>query len=325
MNRLLVSILILTLTPLSLPSSAQKLTVDGMKVTNDLSASQYRRADLNGEPCGLVKVSLTARGATFEGSIIEPVEYKTGEYWVYMSKGSRELRIKHPSFVPLHVTFSNYGIKDIQSLTTYNLTLLLPQASNTVQSQKLIIDYSPSDAIVVVDSKPHQGNGHLELDLPIGTHNYQLVAMGYETEEGSVKLKASSPSNIKLTATKQQIKKAEEQKVALTNSEAAIETTPVKVTKENETASSKKVDGYRVQAFAGTNTKNDRKQAESIGKQIKERYPTIPVYVHFYSPRWICRVGNYRTYEEAHQMMLSLREMGFTNALVVKGKITVYE
>ena len=65
---------------LSLTVHSQKLTVENMQVTNDLSASQYRRADLNGEPCGLVKVSLAAVGATFEGSVIQPVEYKTGEY-----------------------------------------------------------------------------------------------------------------------------------------------------------------------------------------------------------------------------------------------------
>ena len=44
---------------------------------------------------------------------------------------------------------------------------------------------------------------------------------------------------------------------------------------------------------------------------------------HFYSPRWICRVGNYRTYEEAHQMLVSLRKLGYTQATIVKGKITV--
>ena len=152
MNRLLVSILILTLIPLSLPSSAQKLTVDDMKATNDLSASQYRRKDLSGEACALVKVQLATADVGFEGNVIRPVEYKGGEYWVYMSKGSRELRIKHmaksPSFVPCHVSFSDYGIRNLESLTTYNLTLLLPQGTATKQTQKLTINYSPADAMV---------------------------------------------------------------------------------------------------------------------------------------------------------------------------------
>ena len=86
-----------------------------------------------------------------------------------------------------------------------------------------------------------------------------------------------------------------------------------------------KINGYRVQAFAGGNSRKDRQQAEQVGNQIKNNFPEVPVYVHFYSPRWICRVGNYRTYEEAHQMLLSLRKMGYSEAVVVKGKITVYD
>ena len=84
-----------------------------------------------------------------------------------------------------------------------------------------------------------------------------------------------------------------------------------------------KVVGYRVQAFAGGNSRKDRQKAEQVRNSIKSHYPNVPVYVHFYSPRWICRVGNYRTYEEAHQMLVSLRDLGFDQATIVKGKITV--
>ncbi len=84
-----------------------------------------------------------------------------------------------------------------------------------------------------------------------------------------------------------------------------------------------KVTGYRVQAFAGGNSRKDRKQAERTRTNIKSYYPNVPVYVHFYSPRWICRVGNYRTYEEAHQMMNNLKELGFNQCTIVKGKIQV--
>ena len=84
-----------------------------------------------------------------------------------------------------------------------------------------------------------------------------------------------------------------------------------------------KVTGYRVQAFAGGNTRNDRRTAETVGNNIKRRFPEQPIYVHFYSPRWICRVGNFRTYEEAHAMLVEIREMGYKQASIVKGKISV--
>ena len=84
-----------------------------------------------------------------------------------------------------------------------------------------------------------------------------------------------------------------------------------------------KVAGYRVQVFAGGNTRNDRIKAERIGSEIKGLFPGVPVYVHFYSPRWICRIGNYRTYEEAHAVLERVKNNGYQSAIIVKGKITV--
>ena len=84
-----------------------------------------------------------------------------------------------------------------------------------------------------------------------------------------------------------------------------------------------KINGYRVQVYAGGNSRNARQQAEKIGKEINSLFPGEPVYVHFYSPRWICRMGNYRTYEEAHHILNSVKKMGYQSAIIVKGKITV--
>ena len=84
-----------------------------------------------------------------------------------------------------------------------------------------------------------------------------------------------------------------------------------------------KVTGYRVQVFAGGNSRYDRLKAEKTGSEIKSLFPDVPVYVHFYSPRWICRMGNYRTYEEAHEILKRVKDMGYQSAIIVKGKITV--
>ena len=84
-----------------------------------------------------------------------------------------------------------------------------------------------------------------------------------------------------------------------------------------------KVNGYRVQVFAGGNSRNDRIKAEKIGSEIKSLFPGVPVYVHFYTPRWICRMGNYRSYEEAHEVLNRVKNLGYQSAIIVKGKITV--
>ena len=84
-----------------------------------------------------------------------------------------------------------------------------------------------------------------------------------------------------------------------------------------------KVNGYRVQVFAGGNSRNDRLKAERTGESMKSLFPNEPIYVHFYSPRWICRMGNYRTYEEAHEVLKKVKQLGYDSAIIVKGKITV--
>ena len=84
-----------------------------------------------------------------------------------------------------------------------------------------------------------------------------------------------------------------------------------------------KVNGFRVQVYAGGNSRNARVKAERTGREINALFPGEPVYVHFYSPRWICRMGNYRTYEEASEILRAVKKLGYQSAIIVKGKITV--
>lgn len=108
-----------------------------------------------------------------------------------------------------------------------------------------------------------------------------------------------------------------------TNTEKEENETPVVDMRKKVMRGSYKVTGYRVQAFAGGNSRNDRLKAEQTGNAIKMKFPDQPVYVHFYSPRWICRIGNFRSLEEANKMLAKIRAMGYRQACLVKGKITV--
>ena len=84
-----------------------------------------------------------------------------------------------------------------------------------------------------------------------------------------------------------------------------------------------KINGYRVQVLAGGNNRDGMQKVQQAGNDVKMAFPDLPVYVHFYSPRWICRVGNFRTYEEANRVLQQLKKMGFRQACIVSGKITV--
>ena len=138
--------------------------------------------------------------------------------------------------------------------------------------------------------------------------------------------KTSSPSSSSTSSPSSHTSQASTtNKTTTTTPQSTATTTTEETTEQTQKMirGGHKVVGYRVQAFAGGNSRKDRQQAEQIRNSIKSHYPNVPVYVHFYSPRWICRVGNYRTYEEAHQMLTSLRNLGYTQASIVKGKITV--
>ena len=86
---------------------------------------------------------------------------------------------------------------------------------------------------------------------------------------------------------------------------------------------SRKVTGYRIQVFAGGNSRADREKAQQAGNKVKAHFPSYPVYVHFYSPSWKCRVGNFVEYKEAEQALRRIRGLGYKQAVIVKGKISV--
>lgn len=98
---------------------------------------------------------------------------------------------------------------------------------------------------------------------------------------------------------------------------------PMVDTRRKVLRKSYKVNGYRVQVFAGGNSRNDKIKAQRIGNEIKQAFPEQPVYVHFYSPRWICRIGNFRSFEEANNILHQIKKMGYKQACIVSGKITV--
>jgi hypothetical protein len=66
--------------------------------------------------------------------------------------------------------------------------------------------------------------------------------------------------------------------------------------------------GYRVQVYSGNNQRTSRAEAQRLQQKIKEAYSDLATYVTFYAPFWKLHVGNYRSFEEASQMLRSLRE-----------------
>ena len=85
----------------------------------------------------------------------------------------------------------------------------------------------------------------------------------------------------------------------------------------------KKTAGYRIQVYFGGNKREDKNEAERIGHKVKAAFPDQPVYVHFYSPRWACRIGNFEKREEAEDLLKDMRKAGFRQAVIIECRVNV--
>ena len=99
----------------------------------------------------------------------------------------------------------------------------------------------------------------------------------------------------------------------------------VYVKDENETEPKVlKSRGYRVQVYAGNNSRVARQEANDMAELIKTEFPELPVYAFFQPPRWLCRVGDYRSIEEADASMRRLRATGkFKEVSIVREQTNI--
>ncbi len=85
-----------------------------------------------------------------------------------------------------------------------------------------------------------------------------------------------------------------------------------------------KARGYRVQVYAGGNSRIARQEANEVAENIKKEFPELPVYAFFQPPRWLCRVGDYRSIEEADAAMRRLKATGkFKEVSIVREQINI--
>lgn len=82
--------------------------------------------------------------------------------------------------------------------------------------------------------------------------------------------------------------------------------------------------GYRIQLYAGNNSRQAKDEAYRVAGIAKRDFPDMEVYTVFQSPRWLCRVGDFRTIEEADAVMRQLQATGdFDNITIIRSKIVI--
>lgn len=177
---------------------AQDLTIVDFQSTMNPMTVDMQRRDFNDDICALVKVQLPVSGVAFEGNVVGDTPFKTNEYWVYLTSGTKFLQVKCPGHYPLQIDFRNLGIESLVGKHIYILRLKTAVNLQTPQqtdpgANYLVLDITPKTGLSVrVDgqSQPVE-DGMVRVYLKYGTHNYRIEADGYAPAEGMVTISSA--------------------------------------------------------------------------------------------------------------------------------------
>lgn len=138
--------------------SAQEMTVKSFyHDPSDKSAVNNPRIDFNGNKCALIVVDIDVPLMKFYGNIIGETERHKGKYYVYMTTGSKKLKVQHPDLTPLVVNFSEFEVGSVSSDETYMLNISLPDIAKNSSFAADINDTSRPkhlSLMCVKDNKP---------------------------------------------------------------------------------------------------------------------------------------------------------------------------
>ena len=176
---------------------AQELTINSITPSIfDATANSpaTERKDLNGELCALIKVQLPLEGAEFLGNTVGETVNHSGEYWVYVINGTRELHLHHKLVKPLVIYFPDFQIKGVEGGVTYIVDLSVPKelwgaagtsaAPARLMENFLVLNVTPPNAKVFVNGQEKMvSEGNCSVLLKAGSYPVRVEALGYQPEE----------------------------------------------------------------------------------------------------------------------------------------------
>uniref|UniRef100_UPI004027480C SUMF1/EgtB/PvdO family nonheme iron enzyme n=1 Tax=Prevotella sp. TaxID=59823 RepID=UPI004027480C len=186
-----IYLLLLSVFALLNTAIAQKLSVESFVLApTDLTAQTEGRKDLNGDACALVKISFVGDVLDVEGNVIKPLVKRNNETWAFMTQESRQMKVITKDYLPLMVTFGDYGIEKLQSNRTYVLTLAKPSGAQEpvdAGGNFYAISVQPKTAVLWIDGIQQEvsSDGEYSAMLAYGSHTYKVEAGGYISKSGS--------------------------------------------------------------------------------------------------------------------------------------------
>jgi hypothetical protein len=154
-------ILLLVLLGFNTVSFANYFKIESFKaVPEDHDAQLAGRKDNNNQPCAIIKIMTDIEGLTFESStsLVGSVIFMQGEYWLYVPKGEKKIKIIKEGFTTLEVNYTDYDI-DIESSKVYVMELRsddTPMDTPNIKYPKgdIKIISNPSGANITIEEEP---------------------------------------------------------------------------------------------------------------------------------------------------------------------------
>lgn len=156
-------------------------------------AAKHPKTDANGVNCGLIRLGLVIPDAQFEGDIVSS-EYRDGEWWLYMERGSNWLTIKTKRYLPLR-----YEFEGIKSNVTYIMNVERPQVAYDGPTGTIRIECNLKEADVYIDGEKMSSVTPFEYKGPEGDHEVEIRAPGYNRERATVNIRLNKKTSHTIT------------------------------------------------------------------------------------------------------------------------------
>lgn len=125
----------------------------------------------------------------------------------------------------------------------------------------------------------------------IGSTNYCVIANNKDNIVDNIE--KGSDQNIRIILPKGLKNRLNKENGSTTNSAKKVTNTGV---------------GYRIQIFSDNNSSTAKREAQSKENAIISHFPMLRSYITYKAPAWRLRVGDFRTKEEARDMMHQLKQ-----------------
>ena len=166
------------------------------EIATDLAARKEARKDVNDEICAIIKIRTDLDGLIFDTSLrIEgDIEHKTGEFWIYVSPGEKQLRISKSGFIPLIYNIPML----IKSQTVYDMVVTQKELEdeNANTTGYLLLTITPEDGEVWIDGE-FKGKNY-QFELLEGSYEYEIKKELYHSQKGNLNISRNETNEIEL-------------------------------------------------------------------------------------------------------------------------------